>query len=325
MPGNFNENSCRERPDPAALLPLLRSVRFDRKSLSGVVKLLFFAVAQFLPIRFVSGVGAYFGERHAVLGLAANRLWVQRLHCNLDRYGIASPPAQREQRIVAFMHRVGRIHSELLVASRMVAQGDIEIVGQENLERLNGPTIIVSCHLSNWEFVSGIALNSPTCVLYEPPADPFDHFIACRTRLARTRNWEFIPSAGNAMRRIARALADRKNVVIFADEEKNGYIWSPRLGRDIPCEGNRWFAARLAVRYGAQILPVYVQTKGVASYRVVIEPPVEPFISGIPNDDARRLADFIDDRLNVWVSSNIEYWFYLPFFDSRVDPPRYTS
>ena len=78
--------------------------------------------------------------------------------------------------------------------------------------------------------------------------------------------------------------------------------------------GNRWLTARLAIRYQADVLPVYVERIEEARFRIVIAPKLVA-AGGDDDERARSLADQLDHLLNTWIQSHPEHWHGLWEFD----------
>ncbi|OYY74042.1 MAG: hypothetical protein B7Y40_06385 [Gammaproteobacteria bacterium 28-57-27] len=289
------------------------------------LKLAAFRVLALLPVRPLSALGAFLGARHAKRGIAHKRAWIERLHRNFEHHAAVADRQLREEKIVDFIGNVGSVYIEFLVLQKMAAKGHAVMVGEENLAGIERPVIIVSCHLGNWELV-GLAvqkLGRPLCDIYAPPADPVRQVLAQEARLRWKWPLELVDgAASNALRRVDRAAARGDNVLLFIDEEKDGYVSAPSLGRDIPYAGNRWYAARLAVKHGMAILPVYVERVGAADYRVNVEPLIEVPREGEPRAQAQMLADALDARLNAWIKPRLEQWMNFAYFDAAKKRPQ---
>jgi lauroyl/myristoyl acyltransferase len=286
---------------------------------------------RYLPITWVSGLGDWLGARHGRQAIAARRLWVDRMHRNLERLWGITDVQEREQRIIGFTRRVGRIYIEYPVLRRMVSAGRIEIVGAENLENLSKPVILAGCHVSNWELLGRVfeLIGGRWVFTYLPLGDG----VRARQIYQARASWlgaggesgEQVPASATAMRQVTKAVAEGRNLLLYVDEEKNGYVWAPNLGRKIPYAGNRWFAARLAARHGLDILPVHVEPNGPARYRVVIEPKLTAPLEGDSDSKARFLADRLDEHLDSWVRQWLDHWYWLPQLDLDKSAPSYTA
>lgn len=265
-----------------------------------------------LPAAWVSAIGNYFGREIAKKAIRENTPWIKDIHNNFKVLRGIDSISQREQEIIAWAGRTGRVHAEFNVLQRLVQEGKLEVNGQENLKNLTQPVIFVSCHLTNWELAAyvGTKLPSPSCTIYSPPSNPVYYQVAINARKAWLADFELIPASSRALFQVTRALTQGKNLLLFVDEERDGYIWGPSLGRKLPYAGNRWLAARLAVRYQLDIVPGYVERINHSHYRVVIEPKLKRG-SGDAENQAKFFADQIDQHCDRWVREHLEEWYWL--------------
>jgi KDO2-lipid IV(A) lauroyltransferase len=158
-------------------------------------------------------------------------------------------------------------------------------------------------------------LGEPICALYLPLASPVRDRLARRIRAGWTPHMTLIPASPRAMRQIIREVSRGRHLVLFVDEEKDGHVWTPSFGRQLPDTGNRWFAARLAVQHGMAIVPVFVERLGLARYRVVIEPPLLPRTELPVPQRLRSLAEALDGRVEAWLQPRLDHWLWLPYFE----------
>ena len=269
-----------------------------------------------MPVPWASGIGAWLGARKAREGLGAGRLWVQRMHTNLEWLCGIKDEAERERRIVAFAARMGRLHAEYAVLDKIVLGGRLEMAGLDHLPEQDRPAIFFSGHLANWELAGYpmALLGNGCCALHESLDNPIRQRLATRTRSWLRPDFQLIPASPHAMRRITKALAAGRNLLLYIDEHKDNLVWGPSLGRTLPNAGNRWLGARLAVRYQADLVPVHIQRTGDARYRLVVEPRLHSAAAG----QDERVADFarqMDQHLEAWVRANPEHWYGLPLLE----------
>jgi KDO2-lipid IV(A) lauroyltransferase len=269
-----------------------------------------------LPVSWTSAIGAYLGARRGRRGIAAKRLWVDRLHRNLDRLCRQTDRTERERRLVAYTSRIGRLYAEYTVLQKIVREGRLEVVGLAHLQGLSRPAIFASCHLANWELVGHVLtlLDAPAFALYDPPQNTIRHRLATQARLGWRSDFQVVPTSTHAMRQLCKALANGCNLLMYVDEVKDGYLWAPSLGRRIPYSGNRWLTARLAIRYQADVLPVHVERIEGARFRILISPKLVA-VGGNDDERVRSLADQLDQVLNTWIQSQPEHWHGLWEFD----------
>ena len=270
----------------------------------------------FLPTDWTTAIGAFMGERAALQAIREEKDWVKNLHNNFAKLQGIDDPALRQKKIIEWTKQVGRVHAEFTILQRLIEEHRLEVLGQENLHNTTQPIIFVSCHLSNWELVGHTVTRLPNRVsaLYVPPENPVYEPIMAKARQEWKDSTELIPASSRAIFQLTRALTSGNNLLLFIDEEKDGYIWAPSLGRKLPYAGNRWLAARLAVRHQVDIVPLYVERVGNSRYRVVIEPVLKQ-VDGDPQGRTKNLADQLDLLLNQWISQRLEQWYWFSGLD----------
>ena len=296
-------------------------------SLQHRLEFLLARLLQQLPVTWTSQIGAWLGARKARDGLRKKRLWVARLQRNFERFEGITDPAERERRIIRHMADVGRVYAEFMVQQKMVRSGRVEIVNVELIESLlqTGQNVIIAgCHLANWEIMAhlGQRFRSAFADIYVPPENPVMRFLAEEARSQWLQEAEFVEASTMTMRHITRAIEQKKHLCLFMDEERDGYVHAPSLGRSIPYAGNRWLGARLAARYGLAILPVHVQRVGTARYQIIVDPLITAPQDLQSDARARYLADRLDDKLNQWIRPQLDQWYWLRFFDYDAPPPQ---
>ncbi len=274
---------------------------------------------RFLPLSWVSAMGAGLGARASRKGIAAKRLWVGRLRRNFARYLGITDPREGEQRIIAYHRRLGRIYAECPHLPRLVRAGRFRIDGLEHLASHPRPSIVVTAHVAHWELIVPALgpLHTPMCYLYDPPMEPAKRQIVMETRQAWPGDNIYVAATDpSAMRQMDRAIREGRTLVLFIDEEKSGVITAPRLGRPASDpSGNLWYAARLAVKHRLPILSAHIEPTSPGHYRAVIDPALAVPATGSEREKALMLAAQMEDRLNGWVTQWLEHWYWLPFFE----------
>ncbi|GEM_PF-4486684 len=276
-------------------------------------------VMRHLPLKWTSAIGGHLGARFGRRGIAKAEDWTARIHTNLERIGGIADAAERERLIVEHTRRIGEIYAEFTILHRMAPEGRLEIIGQEHLASSSRPIIMFSGHMGNWELIGHLLqlTGRPASVLYSPPDNPVRHYLAVKARLGWQRergNLELVPATPHAIRLLDSALANGRNLLMYVDEERDGQIWAPGLGRHIPYSGNRWLTARLAARHGVDLVPAHVEYKGNTEYRIIIHPKL------VTEDHdeqarARSLADQMSQYLETWIRARPEHWYWLGWLD----------
>ncbi|TCK05659.1 lysophospholipid acyltransferase family protein [Marinobacterium mangrovicola] len=287
----------------------------------------------YLPLSWVRKIGEALGARSGRKAIVAKRKWVARLHDNMRRLSGVDSSEEREQRIIDYTRRIGRLYAEIPVLHRLDANGRVEVQGKEHLAQIDRPVIMVSAHLSNWEMIGHLIkheIKGPWRVLYLPLKSRVRTKLVCEARMgwysAEPEGSVLLPTdTSSSLRKINRAIAEGKNLLIFVDEEKHDYVWAPSLGRSPFYTGNLWFAARMAVKHQMDILPAYVEPSENGSYKVVVEPLMKVSEDEAAKPQALKLARQMDEALDRWVRQWPEHWYWLPYLELDKEPPSYSS
>lgn len=273
-----------------------------------------------LPLNWVDRIGTFLGERHARRGIRANRKWAQRMHNHFERLWDIQDAAERERFIIEHQGRMGRVLAQIPVLHRLVRANRLTISGREHLAQLKGPVLIVTAHLSQWELIGRVAelIGGQMCDIYLPQSGAREQItqkVRMGWRFAGGASAKLIPAGAHTMREVARAIEAGSHLILFIDEEADGEVRAPRLGREPLYAGNRWFAARLAIKHQMTVLPVHFETTEQGDYRAVIEPPLPLPSEGSPAERTRLFADTLDQKLEQWVMHAPHDWYWLPLLE----------
>lgn len=274
------------------------------------------AVLRVLPVDWTSAIGAHLGRRAGRRAIKEARSWVKRLHKNLECLFGIKDVGEREAFILEYASHKGRVFAEFSILQRIAREGRIEVIGGDNLRNTSKPVIFATCHLGNWELIGHVLTGLPnrSCVLYAPQENPVRRHLVSKARRGWSPDGEFVAATPGAVFQLNRALAAGSNLLVLVDEIKDGHVMAPSLGRTTPYSGNRWLAARLALRHQVDIIPIYVVRVGNTHFRVIIEPKLQHG-SGDDKSSARDLADQLDQRLEEWIRARPEQWFLLHYLD----------
>lgn len=280
-----------------------------------------------LPSKTVSAIGGALGRRHAQKAIRLNRKWVQRLHENFATLSGVSDPAEREQLIVEHIEHIGRVYAEYPVLHRFFEEGRFRIQNGNRLDNLDGPVIFVCAHTGHWELVAEVLRQHKIlfAVLYDPIGDATKLRLALelRNRFGSVEEGhKLIPASPSAGREIVQWVSDGGNLLVFIDEEKDGLIWSPALGRQLPYQGNRALVTKLAARYQASVVPIHIFRQG-EGYEAEVEEVIAPPPRGGSREEMVRFADGLSDQVETWVRSDPGQWYWLAQLKLDKEFPRH--
>lgn len=288
-----------------------------------------FRFFQLLPTAVGSVLGAGMAHCYALYGEARGQLWVKRLKRNMSAITGDSDPVRTTRRAYQQIRNSGRVTAEFPSIDANHVAGLLNTIGGHHVDALiqsglKQPIMIVTAHMANWE-IGGASLvlrGIPITSIYMPPRNETVHRLAVESRhriLAPAPGSRLIDVSSDGSKKLLRAARNGENLQIFIDEEKDGLVWCPALGRDLPDTGNRVLAALLALKFNYTILPVHVRRTHGFNFDLIIEQPLEITRTGNTQSDTKKLADDIAKRAESWVRANPEQWYWMP--DLNLDRP----
>lgn len=268
---------------------------------------LFWVVARCLPVE----TAASFGARVlAVLGprMSRHRHVVRNLGIVLPRRG----PDEIEQVARSVWAGFGRVMAEYAHLPEMCRTGPaarIELVKRDDLDIYNGsgrPVIFVGAHIANWELTAGIvaAHGTPLTVVYMPEKNPLVAGMLQRWR--RALGCGFVSKA-DGLRPLVRELGKGRSIGLLIDRRNDQGDILPFFGLDASLTSS---PARLALKYGYQLVPTGIERTGPSRYRVTLYPPVEPDDADAGDEvKARQMMGKVNALFEDWIKAQPEDWF----------------
>ena len=270
---------------------------------------MFFRIFGWLPIDAASALGGWLAR-----AIGPHLGATKRAELNLQR---AMPGLGKAEigRIVAGMwDNLGRVVAEyphLHEIEVFKPGGRVEVVGAEEIIASRGRGkryILFSAHYGNWEVAALAAAQAGLAVaqIYRAPNNPLiDRLIMA----ARGRDGGlFIPKGHSAARRLVEAIANGHALTMLVDQKMNDGIAVPFFGRDAmtaPALG------RLARRFDCTIVPVRVERRGGAHFRLICEPPLPVPRSADPHADVLALMTAVNATIERWIRADPAQWFWL--------------
>ena len=261
-----------------------RSVRYWLGS--QILKALL-AILPLFPLAFLERVGR-------AMGSLARRIMRESRELASSNLRLALPDLSEDER-----SRIGKAAAQNLlinafqvvwmVGHRREMRELIEIDGLEHvadsLKSGNG-TILLGAHFGNF-ILQCLRLGSEnftfSTIVNMPKAKGLSSII---TRKANEMGLNIIPRrrAWAATRETINRLSNNEVVCVIADEEaRKGGVFVDFFGHQVPTPKG---PAQLALRSGADVLPVFIYRLGGARQRIVIEPPLQ-----IPRDDTEDMVE----------------------------------
>lgn len=279
----------------AALLALL-----DRASVAWM---------RHAPNRLAHGYGTLVA-RHL-----AHRLYPevgQRARENLRRL---RPDLDEAAAMEAVWDNLARTLLEAPRCRRLHREGRVEVVGAEHLS--HRPLLFAGLHLSSWELFAPtiVATGTDPGIIVQPPPNAYRARVLEEERArAGVRR---LPLYRDGTRPALQELRRPDGVLgMFLDENMNGRVGAPSLGRGPRQGGNIEQIAKLARVTGAAIVVGYVvrlpEAPDPPRFRMTFLPPIWVAKSRDREADIRQAVDRIDALIDPIVRDNITQWFMLP-------------
>jgi len=208
---------------------------------------------------------------------------------------------------------LGRTAGELPHLTRLrpfTKDSPVEVVGLEKLDEAvagGRPAVIISGHFANWELVASAICNRPLAcqITYRAANNPHIDLRIARARLAY--GVRALAPKGVATRDLMRALSRGESVALMNDQKFNQGIPALFFGHEAMTAPG---PTRLAMRYGATLLPATARRLDAMRHQVVFHDPIP--LPGSDTDDAvRSTLETINRFLEGEIRRAPEQWFWM--------------
>jgi KDO2-lipid IV(A) lauroyltransferase len=168
------------------------------------------------------------------------------------------------------------------------------------------PVVFVGAHLANWELLAAsvAARGVPLTVVYNPEPNPLVARMMQKRR--RSLGCGFI-SKGDGLRPLMRELSQGRSIGLLIDRRNDRGEVLPFFGLGTPMTLS---PARLALKFGCQLVPAQVETLGPARFRVTTYPAVEPDDrSASEPEQALQMMLKVHAYFEDWIEQRPQEWF----------------
>jgi KDO2-lipid IV(A) lauroyltransferase len=190
--------------------------------------------------------------------------------------------------------------------------GRIEIVNRQAFDAViagGKPAVFVSGHFANWEVTPRTmhAAGLDYCFVYRAANNPLVDGLIIRTR-GQVMSRRQIPKGRRGGRDMLEALNGGVSLAMYVDQKLNsGGIPSPLFGRPA-MTGTA--AARMALRYGAPVIPVDLVRLGGARFRMTVGAPLEFKATGDIAADVEALTARINLEIERMIRQAPGQWLW---------------
>jgi KDO2-lipid IV(A) lauroyltransferase len=272
---------------------------------------LILAGARLLPIDTASSLG---GRIARSLGPRLRRHAIARVNMQSALPGLDA--ATIERHLTEMWDNLGRTfaeyaHLDTLAAAIDANDGRIEICGREHLDAAIAAGrggVVFGAHLANWELPVLLQVTAPveTVLVYRRQNNPWiDRLLA---RLRPSSAGKLAPKGAAGAREIVATLRGGGLVGVLVDQKYNEGVAIPFFGRAAMTVSG---PAELALRRSAPLLPLRVERRGGARFRITALPPLEmpPADSGAAG--LALLLTRMNGVLEDWIRARPGEWYWI--------------
>jgi KDO2-lipid IV(A) lauroyltransferase len=262
----------------------------------------FWGLCALLPVARASALGA------ALLRRVGPRLPKQRhVETNLARVLPEATAAERARVARAVWGNLGAVMAEYPHLRRIVDER-VEVrfdPGVRELLRRDGPRVFCAAHLANWELAAAqiVALGVPLTVVYARANDA--RIDALLDRYRRQLGCTLVEKRDSA-RELMATLKRGGSVGLVADTRVDDGESVPFFGAAAP---TATAPARMALRFDAPLIPVHVERRDDARFRIHFVAPIEPPADAADEREAaRRMTASFMALVEEWVRADPGRW-----------------
>lgn len=189
------------------------------------------------------------------------------------------------------------------------AANRVELVKLSDLEVFDGsgrPAVFIGAHTANWEVGAArvAAHGVPLTAIYTPESNPL---VAAMVQRRRTATGCGYISKLEGLRPLMRELDQGRSIGLLTDRRIEPGDMLPFFGLDMSIT---FSPARLALRYGCQLVPVQVERVGRSRFRVTLHPPVEPDDENASDQEkATQMMRKVHALFETWIAQRPDEWF----------------
>lgn len=281
----------------------------------GMLSILLYYGVKPLPIALRSAIGGWAGR---TLGPWRGPAWDRRARANFARL---RPDLDVDVATRAMWSNIGRSMIEFSALATLRSGKRSRIFGAEHLvaaKEAKRPRVMLMPHIGNWELTGPVVflLGDEGMHFYQPPRNRFERFISRRARRS-VADKLLLPTPADTRRGFRLLSGGEATLVIAIDEFIRGRVQGPFLGRPHRLDGNIGFAARMAVKADALLIPVYTVRVDGSRFEIHIEPPFEPSTGGTADENIAATADAINAAVEPIILEHLDQWLML--HDLRFD------
>lgn len=207
----------------------------------------------------------------------------------------------------------GRYLFEFPISDRLTpASGRVEVVGGEILRDLAAsgrPAVLISGHFSNFEIMAAVIVDcGVVCdVTYRAANNPLvdQRIIEGRRAYGVTL---FAPKGWDGAKDLMIALKAGRSIALLNDQKYDGGVEGRFFGHVVRTNPA---AVRLALKFGAPIIPMSIARTGQAHFRCTVHSPLAIAETGDKTADIAAGVQTINDFIEARVREAPEAWWWM--------------
>jgi Kdo2-lipid IVA lauroyltransferase/acyltransferase len=168
--------------------------------------------------------------------------------------------------------------------------------------------VFVTAHVGNWELPAAAASRQgiPVTAIYAPSKNPFVDRIVRRRREALGCR---LVSLEEGARPLLRELGEGRSAALVVDTRDDDGVPIPFFGLD---KLTTLAPARLALRFGCELIPVRMERLNAARFRLTVHEPVRPDPAlASDKDRAMQMMADLNRLFEQWIRERPEQWLCL--------------
>jgi KDO2-lipid IV(A) lauroyltransferase len=173
--------------------------------------------------------------------------------------------------------------------------------------------------VGNWELPAAAASRQgiPITVIYAPSRNPFVERMLRRRREALGCR---LVSLEEGARPLLRELGEGRSVALVVDTRDDDGVPLPFFGLD---KLTTLAPARLALRFGCDLVPVRVERLGTIRFRLTVYPPIRSDSAlGSDKDKAMQMMGELNRLFEQWIRERPEQWLCIKrAWPKTLEPP----
>ena len=197
-------------------------------------------------------------------------------------------------------------HLETICRSEAAQRLEIIRKGDSQVFRdAHKPAVFASAHLANWEIAAGavVSVGVPLTGAYTPITNPWVDRILYRARLALRCG---MVKREGAVRQLMKALRNGVSVGLLVDQRVDAGQPVAFFGHDM---NTSLTPAQLALRFDCELIPVQVQRREGARYRVIFHEPVEACdVSADEHEKLLQMTTKLNALFESWIRERPHEW-----------------